>query len=85
FSKAREHFYMGNLGYRKRYGKLTRPEAKVDTGVLERQFAENLKNTGAMSGRDLEVNFDYDRKFILIGSRVGELIDEGLTYLRNGY
>ena len=38
-----------------------------------------------MSGRDLEVNFDYDRKFILIGSRVGELIDEGLTYLRNGY
>ena len=43
FSKAREHFYMGNLGYRKRYGKLTRPEAKVDTGVLERQFAENLK------------------------------------------
>lgn len=77
----RESFYMSNFGYRMRYNKLTRPEGAVNSTILERQFAENLKKSGAMSGRELVINFDYDRKFVLLESKVGELIEEGLNYL----
>ena len=59
---AREKFYMAKFGFRMRYNKLTRPDAKVDSGVMERQFAESLKSSGALSGRDLVLNYDYDRK-----------------------
>ena len=31
-----------------------------------------------MSGRELSVPFDYDRKFVLVNSKIGEKIDEGL-------
>ncbi|EXB47319.1 type III restriction enzyme, res subunit [Acinetobacter baumannii 146457] len=78
---AREQFYMSNFGYRMRYNKLTRPVGGVDEGVFERQFAETLKKSGAMAGRELQLKFDYDRKFILIRSNVGQKIDEGLDYL----
>ena len=50
---ARERFYMSNFGYRMRYNKLTRPEGGVDESVFERQFAESLKSSGAMAGREL--------------------------------
>lgn len=78
---ARERFYMSNFGYRMRYNKLTRPDGGVDQGVFERQFAESLKSTGALAGRELELKFDYDRKFVLIKSNIGQKIDEGLDYL----
>ncbi|RZG78371.1 DEAD/DEAH box helicase family protein, partial [Acinetobacter venetianus] len=78
---ARERFYMSNFGYRMRYNKLTRPEGSVDEGVFERQFAEGLKSSGAMAGRELQLKFDYDRKFVLIKSNIGQKIDEGLDYL----
>lgn len=78
---TREQFYMSNFGYRMRYNKLTRPEGGVDEGVFERQFAESLKSAGTMAGRELQLKFDYDRKFILIWSNVGQKIDEGLDYL----
>lgn len=41
-----------------RYNKLTRPDGGVDQGVFERQFAESLKSTGALAGRELELKFD---------------------------
>lgn len=78
---AQERFYMSNFGYKMRTNKLTRPDSKVDVGILERKFAEKLKKEGAMSGRELSVPFDYDRKFVLISSKVGEKIDEGFNYL----
>ena len=78
---AREKFYMAKFGFRMRYNKLTRPDAKVDSGVMERQFAESLKSSGALSGRDLVLNYDYDRKFVLIRSKAGQAIDEGLNFL----
>ena len=80
---AKEQFFMQKLGYRMRTNKLTRPDGDVDSGVLERNFAEELKKTGAMSGRELVVNFDYDRKFVMIQSKAGQLIDEGLAFLSN--
>ena len=64
-----------------RTNKLTRPDSKVDVGILERKFAEKLKTEGAMSGRELSVPFDYDRKFVLVNSKIGEKIDEGFKFL----
>jgi hypothetical protein len=78
---ARDKFYMEKFGFRMRYNKLTRPDGKVDSGVMERQFAESLKSSGALSGRDLVLNYDYDRKFVLIRSKAGQAIDEGLNFL----
>ena len=79
----RGKFYMSNFGYRMRYNKLNAPDAKVNSGVMERAFAEKLKTSGAISGRLLTVKFDYDRKFILIDSEVGKQIDEGFQFLRD--
>lgn len=76
-----ERFYMDNFGYKMRTNRLTRPDGRVDVGILERKFAEKLKTEGAMSGRDLSVPFDYDRKFVLIDSKIGEKIDEGFKFL----
>jgi protein-L-isoaspartate O-methyltransferase len=81
-SNPRAKFYMSNFGYRMRYNKLNAPDAKVNSGVMERAFAEKLKTSGAISGRLLTVKFDYDRKFILIDSEVGKQIDEGFRFLR---
>ncbi|RLL18976.1 DEAD/DEAH box helicase family protein [Acinetobacter chengduensis] len=77
----RSNFYMRNFGYTMRYNKLTRPDGKVDSGVNEREFANKLKAEGAVSGRELVVNFDYDRKFILIESEAGKEIDRGIDLL----
>ncbi len=33
---------MSNFGYKMRTNKLTRPDSKVDVGILERKFAEKL-------------------------------------------
>ena len=78
-----QRFYMSNFGYKMRNNRLTRPDARVDVGILERKFAEKLKTEGAMSGRELSVPFDYDRKFVLVNSKIGEKIDEGFNYLWN--
>ncbi len=76
----RERFYMQRFGYRMRYNKLTRPEGAVDIGLMERQFNTQLKQTGAMSGRQLEVAADYDRRFVAVESVLGRRIDEALSY-----
>lgn len=78
----RDQFMMQNFGYRMRYNKLTAPESGVNAQLLEQQFNEQLKKTGALSGRKLEVPFDYDRKFVLVNDAVGTKIDNALKYLR---
>lgn len=77
----REQFYMQHFGYRMRYNKLTSPEAGVNLELLEQQFNQTLKDSGALSGRRLEVNHDYDRKFVLIEAGIGKKIDEAFKYL----
>lgn len=79
---AREKFFMQHFGYRMRYNKLTQPEAGVDSELMEQNFNQHLKETGALSGRRLEVPFDYDRKFVMVDDAVGQKIDKGLEYLR---
>lgn len=81
----RDNFMIKNFGYRMRTGKLTRPEAGVDSRVMEVQFHDNLVKSGAMFGRQLDVDKDYDRGFILVDGGIGHKIDEGFDYLRDNY
>ena len=78
----RDRFFMQHLGYRMRHNKLTQPDAKVDSGLMQRQFNGWLKKKGSLSGRMLDVPFDYDRRFILVDSAIGTRIDAALTWLR---
>lgn len=78
---ARERFFMQHFGYRMRYNKLTQPDAKVDSGLMQRQFNGWLKKRGALSGRMLEVDADYDRKFVLVDSAVGNEIDRAMEWI----
>lgn len=78
---ARDQFYMQNFGYRMRYNKLTRPEADVNSEIMEREFHEKLKKSGALSGRVLDVDHDYDRKFVLVDSAIGKQIDNVMDFL----
>ncbi len=78
---AKERYFMQHLGYRMRYNKLTQPDAKVDRSNMQRQFNETLKRSGAISARTLNVDYDYDRRFILTESAVGQRIDEALQWL----
>jgi len=78
----RDQFMMQHFGYRMRTNKLTVPESGVNSQLLEQQFNEMLKKTGALSGRKLEVPYDYDRKFVLVDDAVGTKIDNALKFLR---
>ncbi|MCV6825998.1 MULTISPECIES: LPD38 domain-containing protein [Halocynthiibacter] len=78
---GRSFFFVENFGYRIRYHKLTAPEAAVDSGVFEREFHEKLKRSGALSGRAIDVDVDYDRKFATVHSKVGAEIDAVLDWV----
>lgn len=73
-----DRWFMTNLGYRMRYNKLTMPESGVDVGLMERNLHQKLVAAGAVSGRKLEVPFDYSREFVLLDSELGRQIDEGM-------
>ena len=79
---GQQAFMIQHFGYRMRTGKLTKPEADVDSGYMERQFNSWLKREGVLSSRMLDVEHDYDRRFVLVDSAVGRTIDEGLQWLR---
>ena len=78
-----ESFMMQHFGYRMRYNKLTAPEAEVDTGLMQRAFNTWLKNEGVLSGRVLDSEFDYDRKFVLVENAIGKRVDEALQWVRD--
>ena len=78
----REQFFMQHLGYRMRTGRLSEPsDPKLDRGLLQRQFNGMLKKSGSLSGRMLDVEFDYDRRFVSVESAIGTRIDEALDWL----
>ena len=82
FLDPRSNFYIKHFGYQIRNNQLTRPDANVNTDLLEINFNSWLKKTGALSGRVLVSDKDYDRGFILVDGGVGQKIDEGISYLR---
>ena len=77
----RDQFMMQNFGYRMRYNKLTRPETTVDNRVMEIQFHERLRKDGALSGRQLDIDMNYNRGFLLVNQGIGKKIDEGFEWL----
>ena len=77
-----DQFYIQHFGYRMRYNRLTQPDANVDSGIMERQFNNTLKQSGALSFRMLDVPFDYDRKFVLTENAIGQRIDEAMEWIR---
>lgn len=79
----REHFFMQHLGYQMRVNKLTEPDAKVDRGLMQRQFNSFLKKQGSLSGRMLDVPHDYDRRFVLVESAIGNDIDAALDWVNS--
>jgi hypothetical protein len=78
----RDQFFMQHLGYRMRYNKLTQPGRDVNVGLLEQEFHQYLRREGSLSGRRLEVEHDYDRKFVQTPSEIGTKIDEAFEWLR---
>ncbi len=79
---GREQFFIEHFGYKIRYNKLTRPDKEVDSRIMEVQFHDDLVNSGAMRGRQLELDQDYDRGFILVDGGIGKKIDEGFEWLQ---
>ena len=77
-----QQFLMEHFGYRMRYNKLTKPDGSVDNALMEMEFHEWLRNTGALTGHELEIDKDYNRGFILVDQGVGRKIDEGFEFLR---
>jgi hypothetical protein len=78
---SREKFFMNHFGYRMRYNKLTQPDSNVDSGLMQRQFNSWLKKEGSLSGRMLDVKADYDRRFVLVESAIGNDIDRAMDYI----
>ena len=76
-----DQFLMENLGYRMRYNKCTVPESGVDVPMMERNFFEKQLKLGSIIGRQINVDKDYSREFIIIDSEVGEKIDKGLSII----
>lgn len=81
---GRALFMIQNFGYRIRYHKLTKPESAVDSAVFEREFHEKLKREGVLSGRSLQIDVDYDRKFVTVADAIGTKIDAVLKSLSEG-
>lgn len=80
-----QQFMIEHFGYHMRYNKLTKPDKAVDNAVMEVEFHEWLRKTGALTGHELEIDKDYNRGFLLVDQGVGKKIDEGFEFLRNNY
>jgi hypothetical protein len=79
----REQFFIRHFGYRMRYGKLTQPDSAVQNAVMEVEFNSWLKREGVLSGRILDVDHDYSRRFVMAEDAIGTKIDEGLKWMRD--
>lgn len=80
-AEGRNAFYVQHFGYRMKTNKLTKPDAEVNSEVMEREFHEYLRREGSLWGRALEVDKDYDRKFVLVHDAIGGEIDRAMKFL----
>lgn len=80
-----QQFMIEHFGYHMKYNKLTKPDKAVDNAVMEVEFHEWLRKTGALTGHELEIDKDYNRGFLLVDQGVGKKIDEGFEFLRNNH
>ncbi|OLL27477.1 hypothetical protein BTH42_32030 [Burkholderia sp. SRS-W-2-2016] len=75
----RDRFYIDNLGYKWRYHRLETPDAEVNQSYLERELHRRMVESGAVSGRKLELDQDYSRDFVELETNVGRRIDDALN------
>ena len=80
-----EQYLVRNFGYRMRYNKANQPGAEVDRSLMERQWSDSMVDAGVMSRRELEVDADYSREFVLTDSYIGNKIDEGYKVLSDNH
>lgn len=79
-----DRYLVENFGYSMRNNRLNQPAAEVDTGLMEREWSERMFRAGAMSGRMIDVPFDYSREFIVLDSTLGKELDRGFAELTWG-
>lgn len=77
-----QQFMVQHFGYRMKNGRLNEPSAEVDRDLMQRNFNTFLRKSGSLSSRVLDVDFDYERRFILVQDGIGQKIDEGMKWLR---
>ena len=82
---GKQQFYIENFGYSMRYNQLNKPGADVDSTVMEQSFNEKMMKSGALHGRMLSSDYDYDRGFIRVDAGVGKKIDDGFNWLSDHY
>ena len=71
-----QQFLVKNFGYRMKYNKANTPAADIDVGLLERDWADQMFDSGAMVGRVLNLAHDYSREFVVVEPGVGSKVDE---------
>lgn len=76
-----DRFMMQHFGYRMKYNKLNEPGPEVNRGLMQRAFNSWLKSEKVLSGRMLDVEHDYDRKFILVDSAIGAELDRAMQWI----
>lgn len=76
-----QQFLVNNFGYRMKYNKANTPGADVDVGLLERDWADQMFDSGAMVGRVLNLAHDYSREFVVVEPGVGSKVDELFEYV----
>lgn len=74
-------FFIENLGYRIRYGKLTEPVSDVDIDLLERRLHKKLVSEGVMDYQGLEIKYDYSRHFVHVTPEYADRMDEAFRAL----
>lgn len=82
---GKQQFYIENFGYSMRYNQLNKPGADVGSTVMEQSFNEKMMKNGALHGRMLSSDYDYDRGFIRVDAGVGKKIDDGFNWLSDHY
>lgn len=79
---AREQFFVANFGYRMKHNKLNDPDKRfIDLDLMERNFSDGLRRAGSVRSRMLEVEFDYDRRFIAVDDLIGHKVDGGRAFI----
>ncbi len=76
-------FYIENFGYRWRNHRLTTPSGKVNSGLMERNFYENMKKQGVLSGRFIEIDNDFGRNFYIVESAAGKKLDDAISIIND--
>ena len=79
---GQQQFMIDKFGYKMKTNLLNKPDAEVDLSVVAADFHEELAKNGALSMKQNDLPFDYERKFLLAESEIGSKIDQALDILR---